>query len=87
MHDTTAAPAGFTQTDNLNDVLMIKCPIAAPEGQDEILQARLEVLRARGLTPQLFLPAKNLDVRASHSKNDRWLLCTSHSSTVASASV
>lgn len=50
---------------------MIRCPIAGPEGQDEILQARLEVLRARGLTPQLFLPAKTLDVRPTHSKHDR----------------
>lgn len=64
---------GFTQTDNLNDFLMIGCPIAGPEGQDEILQARLEVLRARGLTPQLFLPAKKLDVRPTHSKHDRSL--------------
>lgn len=50
---------------------MIGCPIAGPEGQDEILQARLEVLRARGLTPQLFLPAKKLDGRPTHSKHDR----------------
>lgn len=64
---------GFTQTSNINDVLMVKCPIAPPEDRDEVLNARLELLQSRGLKPQLFLPATLIDVRPTRTGKDRHL--------------
>ena len=55
----------------MNDVLMVKCPIAPPEDRDEFLEARLQLLRSRGLRPQLFLPAKLLELRPTRSAKDR----------------
>ncbi|KAL3140376.1 hypothetical protein ABBQ38_004637 [Trebouxia sp. C0009 RCD-2024] len=64
---------GFTQSSNLHDVLMIKCPVAPPEDRDQLLQARLALLRSRGLAPQLFLPADLLEVRPTRTSADRRL--------------
>lgn len=66
--------AGFTQSSNLHDVLMIKCPVAPPEDRDQLLQARLALLRSRGLAPQLFLPADLLEVRPTRTSADRYNL-------------
>lgn len=68
--------AGFTQSSNLHDVLMIKCPVAPPEDRDQLLQARLALLRSRGLTPQLFLPADLLEARPTRTSADRYNLLT-----------
>ena len=57
---------------------MIKCPVAPPEDRDQLLQARLELLKSRGLTPQLFLPASLLEVRPTRSSTDRSVLLTAH---------
>jgi len=51
---------GFAQEDNKHDMLMVACPLPPPSDWDETLHARVQLLHARGLTPQVFLPAAHL---------------------------
>lgn len=51
---------GFTLEPNPADVLMVACPLPPPAEWDEVLGARVALLRRRGLQPQLFLPAAAL---------------------------
>jgi hypothetical protein len=46
--------------DNAADLLMVRCPLPPPAQWDEVLTARALLLRRRGLSPQLFLPAAPL---------------------------
>ena len=52
---------GFVQRGNPHEVLMLPCPLPPPAERDAALRARLELLRRRGLAPQVFLPAEFLD--------------------------
>jgi hypothetical protein len=61
---------GFAQEDNTHDVLMVACPLPPPNEWDETLHARVQLLRARGLTPQVFLPADHL-LAASEVRRSR----------------
>ena len=45
---------GFAQEDNPHDIIMVACPLPPPQEWDEALHARVELLRSRGLTPQVF---------------------------------
>lgn len=51
---------GFVEEDNSHDVLMVACPLPPPAEWDATLQARVELLRLRGLAPQIFLPRSEL---------------------------
>lgn len=55
---------GFAQEDNPHDVIMVACPLPPAQEWDEALHARVELLRARGLMPQVFLPAQHLSEAA-----------------------
>lgn len=39
-----------------HDVLMVACPLPPAVEWDELLTARVDLLAAKGLRPQLFLP-------------------------------
>ena len=52
--------AGFVLEDNPADQLMVACPLPPVEAWDEAMTARALLLRQRGLSPQLFLPAAPL---------------------------
>ena len=51
---------GFTLEPNPADALMVACPLSPPGEWDDVLGARVALLRRRGLQPQLFLPAAAL---------------------------
>ena len=51
---------GFTLEPNPADVLMVACPLPPPAEWDDVLGARVALLRRRGLQPQLFLSAAAL---------------------------
>lgn len=51
---------GFAELDNPNEVLMVACPLPPPGEWDTTLQSRVALLQARGLSPQIFLPAQHL---------------------------
>ena len=55
---------GFAQEDNPHDIIMVACPLPPPQEWDEALHARVELLRSRGLTPQVFLTAEHLSEAA-----------------------
>jgi hypothetical protein len=61
---------GFAKEGNQHDVLMVACPLPPPSEWDPTLQARIELLRSRGLAPQVFLPAQHL-VEASGLRRSR----------------
>jgi hypothetical protein len=61
---------GFAQEENKHDVLMVACPLPPPSDWDETLHARVQLLHARGLTPQVFLPAEHL-LEASEVRKSR----------------
>lgn len=61
---------GFAQEENKHDVLMVACPLPPPSDWDETLHARVQLLRARGLSPQVFLPADHL-YEASEPRKSR----------------
>ena len=52
--------SGFVLEDNASDLLMVRCPLPPPGDWDETLTGRALLLRRRGLSPQLFLPAAPL---------------------------
>jgi hypothetical protein len=52
---------GFVEADNPHDALMLACPLPPPAEWDAPLRARVAALRARGLAPQMFLPAAALE--------------------------
>ncbi|WIA21903.1 hypothetical protein OEZ85_004272 [Tetradesmus obliquus] len=51
---------GFALPANPHEQLMLLCPLPPPEEWDELFTARMQLLQARGLTPQLFLSASHL---------------------------
>ncbi|KAL4425721.1 hypothetical protein ABPG75_009737 [Micractinium tetrahymenae] len=51
---------GFAIRDNPAEVLTLMCPLPPPGEWDELLHARLALLSARDLRPQLHLPAADL---------------------------
>jgi hypothetical protein len=51
---------GFAVDANPHDQLMIPCPLPPPGEWGDDVRARLALLRARGLAPQVFLPAARL---------------------------
>lgn len=61
---------GFAQEGNPHDVLMVACPLPPPQSWDASLEYRVELLRARGLSPQIFLPMSHL-VEAAKPKKAR----------------
>ncbi|KAK9806362.1 hypothetical protein WJX72_011435 [[Myrmecia] bisecta] len=52
---------GFTLDYNPHDVLMVRCPLPPSDQWDRTLQARVELLQEKGLTPQLFLPTSAIE--------------------------
>ena len=62
--------AGFTLEPNPADALMVACPLPPPEEWDDVLAARVALLRRRGLAPQLFLPAAALSPPADSARGE-----------------
>jgi len=62
---------GFVEENNPHDVLMVPCPLPPPSEWDATLQARVELLRRRGLAPQLFLPAGQLKAEGGGRQQGR----------------
>jgi hypothetical protein len=60
---------GFALEGNAHDILMVGCPLPPPSDWDETLHARVQLLRARGLTPQVFLPAAHLYAASESRKS------------------
>jgi hypothetical protein len=50
------------------EVLMLPCPLPPPAERDARLRARLELLAARGLAPQVFLPAAALPAEGAAAR-------------------
>ena len=52
--------AGFTLERNLHDTLMVVCPLPPAAEWDDGFHAKMKLLLAKGLSPQLFLTAAEL---------------------------
>ncbi|GBF87660.1 hypothetical protein Rsub_00371 [Raphidocelis subcapitata] len=62
---------GFASADNPHEQLMIPCPLPPPDEWTDDTRARLELLRARGAAPQIFLPAARLPTLDSGARGWR----------------
>lgn len=62
---------GFATTDNPHEQLMIPCPLPPRDDWTDDTHARLQLLRARGLGPQIFLPAARLPTLNSSARGWR----------------
>jgi hypothetical protein len=72
LHVFSHSTPGFVEEGNPHDVLMVACPLPPVEQWGGDMHARAALLAARGLTPQLFLPAPQPGDRCAHPTGVLW---------------